>query len=59
MATPRLLIGQRHVDEGVEGHHGVQAGGLQVQRGHVGLHHAGAGDQMPGAGKLDGGDQHR
>jgi hypothetical protein len=53
-----LLVGQGHVDEGVEGHHGIQAGGPQVQGGHIGLDQGGGGDQAAGAGELDGGEIH-
>jgi hypothetical protein len=36
--------------------HRVQACGPQVQRGHIGLDQAGGGDQVAGAGELDGGE---
>jgi hypothetical protein len=44
------------MDQGIEGHHRVQAGWPQVQRGHVGLHQAGGRHEAPRPGELDGGE---
>ena len=51
-----LLVRERNMDQGVEGHHGVCARRPQVQRGHVCLHEAGRGDKALSPAKLDGGE---
>ena len=49
-----LLIGERDMDQGVEGNHRVHAGGPETERGHVSLDEPGRGDELVSAPELDG-----
>jgi hypothetical protein len=42
------------VNQGVEGNDRVDAGWPQTERGHVGLHEPGRGDELVSAAELDG-----